>query len=80
MSFVKNIFGKMSSNGDNEKDAEDDDTSEDNEDASTESNDTGIYTSVTTSNSDENLNSVGNISAAFGDADSTTISNFFGYW
>ncbi|XP_045465538.1 protein FAM184A-like isoform X2 [Harmonia axyridis] len=80
MSFVKNIFGKIGGNGDNENDVEDDDTSEDTEDRSTESNDTGIYTSVTTSNSDENLSGVGNISAALGNADSTTISNFFGYW
>ncbi|XP_044756364.1 protein FAM184A isoform X2 [Coccinella septempunctata] len=79
MSFVKNILGKISGNGENDNDAEDD-TSEDTEDRSTESNDTGICTSVTTSNSDENLSGFGNISAAFGDTDSTTISNFFGYW
>ncbi|KAK9874981.1 hypothetical protein WA026_005797 [Henosepilachna vigintioctopunctata] len=77
MSFVKNIFGKISGIGENDNEPEDDDTSED---TSTESNDTGIYTSVTANNSDENLSGLENLSSALGDTDCNTISNFFGYW
>lgn len=71
MSFVRNIFNKMSA-ADEKEDAadleEDDDVSEG---TSTESSDTGIFTAM---NSD--LESSGHAL----DADCSAISNFFGYW
>lgn len=66
MSFVKNIFNKMS--GGNEED--DDDTSEE---ASTGSSDTGIFTTGLNSDLESSTTHVG-------DADCSQISNFFGYW
>lgn len=64
MSFVRNIFNKMSAASDKESD---DDASEE---TSTESSDTGIFTAVS------DLESSGHAL----DADCSAISNFFGYW
>lgn len=68
MSFMmKTIFGREEENKDGEED-EEDATSE--ESASTESADTGVFTSL---NGDLDAN-------AHLEADCSTISNFFGYW
>lgn len=69
MSFVKNLFGKMSGGETKDEDL-DDDEDDLSEDTSTESSDTGFFASS------------GEIhpSSQVLDADCSTISNFFGYW
>lgn len=70
MSFVRNIFSKMSASEEKEADIEDyDDPSEE---TSTESSDTGIFTAVNSLSDFENTRHV--------EADCSAISNFFGYW
>lgn len=69
MSFVRNIFNKMSAS--EEKDIGDVEDS-DSEDTSTESEDTGIFTAVNSLSDFENAGHV--------EADCSAISNFFGYW
>ncbi|KAJ8983028.1 hypothetical protein NQ317_014325 [Molorchus minor] len=70
MSFVRNIFGKMSDVKEEEVD-DDDDVSEE----TSVSSDTGIF-SPGNSNSDLDTR----LEAAGIEADCSTISNFFGYW
>lgn len=74
MSFVRNIFNKMSASEENKDvggggDLEED---SDSEDTSTESEDTGIFTAVNSLSDFENAGHV--------EADCSAISNFFGYW
>lgn len=70
MSFVKNIFQKMSASDHKDEELEDDDVSGSDDTETEESTDTGIATSGSDLDS----------SARLEVADCSAISNFFGYW